>query len=107
MHAPKAIIDNSNNDLNHIAVANNTDFSYPIRFALSSSASISSTVCWPSQMIACIQAYNNNPKKVAPVFKDNARLTSCCEQLYNPSSTPFQTIGNIPSPFFFLPPLLM
>lgn len=78
MHAPKVY---SFERINSIAIANNTDFSYPVR--------LQGHVCWPAQLLTCMHA-RNDTKLTTNVVRRSAHLTACCEQLFSPSSTPQQ-----------------
>ena len=80
MHAPKAF---NTLEIASISLANNTDFSYPMR--------VRGSICWPKQLLTCIEAKSNSSLS-KKFIKEDSKLTACCSALWDPSSAPYQTI---------------
>ena len=97
MHAPKAF---NSLDITSISLANNTDFSYPMR--------VKSSLCWPKQLLTCIEA-QSNASLSKKLVKEDGKLMACCTALWDPSSVPYQTVDGDDLVFYGLtvPALLL
>jgi hypothetical protein len=99
MHAPKAF---NTLEIASMALANNTDFSYPI--------TLSDNLCWPKQLLTCIEVTNRlNSTLLQLKLESDEKLSACCTELYNPLSGPYQTITGAQLIYFgqIIPALLL
>jgi hypothetical protein len=59
MHSPKIT---SSSEVTSIVIANSTDFSYPVR--------LGETLCWPKQLLACVNARGKAMSVLGPCCKE-------------------------------------